>query len=64
VLFDPKTFSDTTTYEDPRRFPEGLSFVMINGETVIDELRHTAGAPSGMFIRNHRSSPTGCDQRY
>lgn len=61
VLFDPKTFSDTATYQDPQQFPEGLSFVMVNGKMVIDELRRTTGATSGMFLRNHRSSPIGCD---
>lgn len=53
VLFDPKNFADTATYDDPRRFPEGLSAVMVNGEIVIDGPDYTF-VTSGKFIRGHR----------
>ena len=48
VLFEPQTFSDTATYQDPRRFPEGLQTVMVNGVVVIDGSEHT-GATPGIF---------------
>jgi len=54
VLFDPNTFADIATYEDPRRFPEGLALVIVNGRTVIDENQHFTGLAPGIFIRNQR----------
>ncbi|KYK35524.1 MAG: D-aminoacylase [Theionarchaea archaeon] len=36
VIFDPETVIDTATYEEPDRFPEGIHYVMINGETVVE----------------------------
>jgi N-acyl-D-aspartate/D-glutamate deacylase len=45
VLFDPKTFSDTATYRNPCRFPEGLRTVMVNGVVVIEGSDHTGAAP-------------------
>jgi len=45
VLFDPQTFSDTATYRDPCRFPEGLQTVMVNGVVVIEGSDHTGAAP-------------------
>jgi dihydroorotase/N-acyl-D-amino-acid deacylase len=31
VVFDPATVSDIATYEDPRRFPVGIGYVMVGG---------------------------------
>ena len=45
VLFDPETFSDTATYQDPCRFPEGLRMVIVNGVVVIDGSGHTGATP-------------------
>jgi N-acyl-D-aspartate/D-glutamate deacylase len=53
VLFNPKTFADTATYDNPCQFPEGLSLVLVNGQTVINELGHTSATP-GLFIRNQK----------
>ncbi len=35
VLFDPQTISDQATYEEPRRFPTGIDYVIINGQILI-----------------------------
>jgi len=51
VLFDPETFTDKSTYENPRQFPEGLAAVVVNGQIVIDGARHT-GATPGRFVRS------------
>jgi N-acyl-D-aspartate/D-glutamate deacylase len=50
VLFDPLTFGDTATYDQPRSFPRGLLATLVNGEVVIDGKKHT-GAKPGMFYR-------------
>ena len=43
VILDPDRVVDTATYDDSRRYPEGFPYVLVNGETVVDD-----GAPSGI----------------
>jgi N-acyl-D-amino-acid deacylase len=50
VCFDPGTVRDTATYEDPRRLPEGIPYVIVNGRVVIDDGRHT-GELAGRALR-------------
>jgi N-acyl-D-amino-acid deacylase len=50
VVFDPATIRDTATYDDPRRFPEGIRAVYVNGMAVAREGRHT-GARPGRALR-------------
>jgi len=50
VVFDPAAVRDTATYEDPKRFPEGIPYVMVNGTLVKDEGAHT-GATAGRALR-------------
>jgi N-acyl-D-amino-acid deacylase len=45
VVFDPDTLRDTATYEDPRRYPEGVHFVAVNGELVVDQGQPTGHKP-------------------
>lgn len=51
VLFDPKTFSDTATYNNPCRFPEGLQTVIVNGVVVIEESNHTGAIPGVFYCK-------------
>ena len=41
VIFDFKTIRDRSTYEAPRKTPEGIHYVLINGEPVVEEGRYT-----------------------
>lgn len=50
VVFDPETVTDTATYEDPFRHPEGIQCVLVNGEIVVENGRHTGAAP-GKTVR-------------
>jgi N-acyl-D-amino-acid deacylase len=45
VVFDPSTFSDTATYQDPKREPAGMAWVVVNGELVYDHGHHTGARP-------------------
>jgi N-acyl-D-amino-acid deacylase len=45
VLFDEKTVKDMATYEDPHRYPEGIEFVIVNGEVVVNRGEHTGRLP-------------------
>ncbi|MCA1730260.1 MAG: D-aminoacylase [Actinobacteria bacterium] len=49
VVFDPETISDRATYNDPKRFPEGISCVLVNGEIVVESGVHR-GVRAGRAI--------------
>jgi N-acyl-D-amino-acid deacylase len=53
VVFDPATVRSNATYDEPRRFPDGIEYVIVNGELVVDEGRHT-GATPGRALRRGR----------
>lgn len=53
VVFDPLAVADTSTYEDPQRFPHGIAHVIVNGVTVVcDGL--TTGSRPGRVLRRGR----------
>jgi N-acyl-D-aspartate/D-glutamate deacylase len=41
VVFDPGTVIDAATFDDPCRHPEGISWVLVNGDIVAEYGRHT-----------------------
>jgi N-acyl-D-amino-acid deacylase len=51
VCLDPETVRDTATYEEPRRLPEGIPYVVVNGEVAVDDGRPT-GVPTGRALRS------------
>ncbi len=50
VVFNPKTVMDKATYEDPHRYPEGIEYVLVNGEIVVDKGEHSGALP-GKVLR-------------
>jgi len=50
VIFDPVRVRSTATYEEPRSYPEGIDWVIVAGEVVVEEGRHT-GARPGRSLR-------------
>ncbi len=52
VIFDPATVADRATFTDPFQYPVGIDTVIVNGQVVLDEGRHT-GARPGVVIRGH-----------
>ncbi len=53
VVFDPATIVDRATFEEPRRSPLGIPYVMVNGDLVIDGGTRTPATP-GRAIRPKR----------
>jgi N-acyl-D-amino-acid deacylase len=53
VVFDPARVRSNATYDQPRAFPDGIEFVAVNGELVVDGGRHTGGLP-GRALRRGR----------
>ena len=56
VVFDPETISDRATYEDPKRFPEGISHVLVNGEVTIELGLHTGTRAGTTIARSNQMS--------
>jgi N-acyl-D-amino-acid deacylase len=40
VVFDPDKISDKATYDDPKRFPEGILLVLVNGTVAVESGVH------------------------
>jgi dihydroorotase/N-acyl-D-amino-acid deacylase len=45
VAFDPQTVRERATYEDPNQYSEGIPYVAVNGQLVVDEGRLTDARP-------------------
>jgi len=52
VVFDPKRVRSNATYDEPRRFPDGIDWVVVGGEVVVEDGRHT-GVRSGRVVTTH-----------
>jgi N-acyl-D-amino-acid deacylase len=37
TIFDPESVIDKATFEDPRRFPEGIEYVIVNGAIAVED---------------------------
>ena len=45
VIFDYDRIQDRSTYEQPLLYPEGIDYVLVNGQVVIDHGKHTGARP-------------------
>jgi N-acyl-D-amino-acid deacylase len=52
VVFDPQTITDTATYDDPHRYPEGVRHVLVNGHLVVHEGCQTEERPGRVLRRS------------
>jgi N-acyl-D-amino-acid deacylase len=53
VVFDPETVRSNATYDEPRRFPDGIEQVIVNGVLVVEDGAHTGALP-GRALRRGR----------
>jgi N-acyl-D-aspartate/D-glutamate deacylase len=49
TIFDPETIRDTSTYEEPYQYPEGIRYVIVNGKVVLEN-GETTGILSGKVL--------------
>ncbi len=52
VVFNMYTIRDTATYEDPHKYPVGIKYVIVNGELVVENSRHTGALPGQLLKPN------------
>ena len=53
VVFNPDTVGSPATRTDPKQFPTGIEYVIVNGKVVVDKGEHT-GALVGRALRRGR----------
>ncbi|MCX8056593.1 MAG: D-aminoacylase [Ignavibacteria bacterium] len=51
VIFDYNKISDKATFTEPHNYPDGIPYVIVNGEVVISNYEHTGKMP-GKVIRS------------
>jgi N-acyl-D-aspartate/D-glutamate deacylase len=51
TVFDPDAIADRATYDDPHRYADGVSTVIVNGTVVIDGGDHTGALPGRVLRR-------------
>jgi len=51
TVFDPETVADRATFEQPREYPEGIPYVFVNGQLVLDRGEHTGARPGAVLSR-------------
>jgi N-acyl-D-amino-acid deacylase len=54
VVFDPARVRSNATYDEPRRFPDGIDWVLVGGEIVVEPGVGHTGARSGRVLRRRR----------
>jgi N-acyl-D-amino-acid deacylase len=50
AIFNPETIEDCATYWEPRQHPKGIQYVLVNGQVVVENGKHTGKLP-GVVIR-------------
>ena len=50
AIFDKNRVSDKATHEEPTKYPEGLMYVLVNGQVVVDKSQHNGSLP-GKVLR-------------
>lgn len=56
AVFNPETVLDQSTYEEPFQYPLGIEYVIVNGEIVLEQGRHTGRTP-GRALRFASTRP-------
>ena len=51
VIFDKDKIIDIATFEDPHRYPNGIEYVIVNGEIVVSKKHHTGALPGKVLER-------------
>jgi len=55
VVFDPVNLQDAASYEQPRSYPQGIPYVVVNGELVVDDAETAGLTPGRALGRGQRS---------
>ena len=53
VIFDPATVKTHATKDDPKHYPVGINYVIVNGQVVIENGKNTGVLPGRALRRGH-----------
>ena len=53
MIFDPRRVIDRATFLNPKQYPMGIPYVIVNGKIVVDEGEHTDSLP-GKILRHKK----------
>ena len=63
VVFDPKTIKDNATIFEPHQYSDGIEFVLINGQFVVEGGEPTMAMPGRVLVRDGKpASSTGAGE--
>jgi N-acyl-D-amino-acid deacylase len=51
TIWDPETITDNGNQIEPRQYPTGINYVLINGSLVVDNNTHTGALPGKVLYR-------------
>jgi N-acyl-D-aspartate/D-glutamate deacylase len=51
IMFDPQTIQDRATFTDPLLYSEGIDYVVVGGELVVDQGTATSARPGKVLRR-------------
>jgi N-acyl-D-aspartate/D-glutamate deacylase len=54
VIFDYDKIQDRATYEKPLLYPAGIDYVLVNGQVVIEQGKHTGARPGQVIYGSGR----------
>ena len=54
VIFNEQTISDRATYQRPKQFADGLEYVLVNGQIVIEKGQHNGARPGRILRRKSK----------
>jgi N-acyl-D-amino-acid deacylase len=57
VVFDPATIRDVSTFTQPHQYPEGIEFVLANGQFLVDGGELTFALPGRILTRTAAAAP-------
>ena len=51
AVWDPEKITDKGNQIEPRQYPEGVNYVIVNGDLVVDGNAHTGSLPGKVLYR-------------
>ena len=57
VIFDYEAVQDRATFDEPRLSPEGIDYVLVNGQIVVEKGAHTGARPGHVLYGPGRVAP-------
>jgi N-acyl-D-aspartate/D-glutamate deacylase len=52
VVFDPKAYRDTATFDKPHQYAAGVKWVFVNGKAVVADGQHRPEVLAGQVLRH------------